>query len=379
MLNLERNFPYLAGTMVKGPNGGDKILHSGSDVERKVGCRNNPAWQEFRKKDIIVALEGTAKSIKDDPYFAKLPDGNRYDAMFIDNAGIVPCWCDICKKDYAQFKAEMDKKGMPEECSWRLFCAMVPAKFNKMLKETANGVGRYTMPNVTTGCNFANLYQMINDAGDSYCWELSWRHPPYGRIAPWYKRGLAASNGHVVAAVTCAIVPDNLNISDAPAITPEFTKMALAEGFATQGAYIMKGEIQGSFFPATRQYNMFNKKNQDLYQSAHMGGKVAVLVPIRNGLMLAKGDESTNALINRLMGAGLPVEVIVERDLDNNLSKNFSVIIAPDMECASDEELAALVKFRKDGGGLIISEDFASRDWHLRAGRRRRLRLGGLR
>ncbi len=22
-------------------------------AERKVGCRNNPAWQEFRKKDIM--------------------------------------------------------------------------------------------------------------------------------------------------------------------------------------------------------------------------------------------------------------------------------------------------------------------------------------
>ncbi len=389
-INLFTHYPWLENAVAVDSKGEKVMAYNnpqdrGGNAVRRVGCRNNPVWREFREKWSLYMIAGPTALIKDIRFSAlpsRAPIHENVAALFIDNAGVRPCCCDFCWNDWRAFWKERfpdrplpakdhnywaSRAERPEEFAahWEFETGLVTA-FNRRITDLCHEHGRPTQINAGPGQNFATIAQLQAGAADSLLWELLYRHPPWGRLAPWYKRGLAAGRGRPVFAVTYTVPPTDLEEFSMPVLTPDFTRMALAEGFATQGIYTLFTETGGNFFTAVSGYHHFNALNQDLYSFAQPGGRIAIVLALRSGLLLGRLDSCMDPLVSRLMRAGLPVEIITESDINGELRDHFDIVIAPDLTCATDALVEALARFHARGGGLMIAEDFATRDWNCR-------------
>ncbi len=371
-INLFKNFPILEHSVILKKDGSKLVVYNnpndrGGNAHRMVGCRNNPIWQKHYDRWVTYMLSGNG-AVAEDPLYARLPDrGANHGltrAMYIDNAGPISlCYCDVCKKDFEKFLEERKAHGMAEGVAMKEFPERICFNFDKSMTDLCHKFGVPTM-----GCQFNYFSE-----GEADCIPLEriYRHAPWERLAPLYKVALAAGRGRPVIGIGYNTPPTDLSPFSMPEVTPDFTRMAMAEGLATQGDFVPYGvETEDDEYSSlVKQYNQFNASNQSLYHHAQPGGRIAILFSFRSCLLGRPGYngvtiyDASNQLMKRLMGAGLPVEVISEENLTPKLRDHFSTIIAPAFSCVTEEQIANLALFHEQEGSLIISKDFGSRDW----------------
>jgi len=123
--------------------------------------------------------------------------------------------------------------------------------------------------------------------------------------------------------------------------------------------------------PEMLKYIAFYRTNRELFAGTEDAANVAVLrsypsITYHN----ARAQLSAILVEQALIQASIPFNLIFDEHL-NDLSK-YRVLILPDSECLSDEQLALIRRFVEDGGGLLVTEQAGLYDeW-----RRRRVQPG---
>jgi hypothetical protein len=107
--------------------------------------------------------------------------------------------------------------------------------------------------------------------------------------------------------------------------------------------------------PAMRQYVAFYRKYRDLFVGANDAGNVAVLRSYPSITYNNAGAQLSAILVEQaLLGARIPFDLIFDEHL-KDLSR-YRVVILPNSECLSDQQLAAIRSFVEKGGGLVATE-----------------------
>jgi hypothetical protein len=129
--------------------------------------------------------------------------------------------------------------------------------------------------------------------------------------------------------------------------------VAMAEGLAfnqTPG-YVGTNPLE----PATLRYIDFYRKHQDLYLGSEDLTSVAVF---RSYASMTYNNSSTQLsaiLIEQaLIQSRIPFALIFDEHLRN--LANYQVLILPNTECLSDDQLSVIRAYVKRGGGLIVTE-----------------------
>jgi hypothetical protein len=132
--------------------------------------------------------------------------------------------------------------------------------------------------------------------------------------------------------------------SDHPASMAECLAFNQTIGFV--GSDPLRGEV--------RHYIDFYRKNRDLYIGAQDAGTVAVLrsypsIAYHN----ARCQLSAVLVEQALIQSRIPFDLVFDEHL-KNLSK-YRVLVLPDSQCLSDDQLAAIRGFVENGGGLVAT------------------------
>ncbi len=111
---------------------------------------------------------------------------------------------------------------------------------------------------------------------------------------------------------------------------------------------------QDPLTPAMRKYLGFYRSNRDLYIGAEDSGNVAVLRSYASiAYHNARAQLSAILIEQALIQAKIPFDLIFDEQLAN-LSK-YRVLILPESQCLSDNQLAAIRRFVENGGGLVAT------------------------
>lgn len=125
--------------------------------------------------------------------------------------------------------------------------------------------------------------------------------------------------------------------------------------------------------PEMVKYISFYRKNRNLYVETEDLASVAVLrsypsITYHN----ARAQLSAILIEQALIQARVPFHLLFDEHLSNLSPSKCKVLILPDSECLSDEQLGAIRRFVEAGGGLIATEQAGLYD----AGRRLRAKPG---
>ncbi len=152
-------------------------------------------------------------------------------------------------------------------------------------------------------------------------------------------------------------------------------QMAEAMAFNRQTLGQIGDGLAGYAFPEEQKaYVTFFHRNFDLFKNVHSRADVAVLHSFAS--MAYSNDqpwESAMLVEQALIQAKVPFDIIFDAQL-KDLSK-YRALVLPDQECLTDEQIALIRKYVREGGGLLATgrtsvfdawrrrrEDFGLRD-----------------
>lgn len=137
-------------------------------------------------------------------------------------------------------------------------------------------------------------------------------------------------------------------------VHPSARELDIGESLAFNQTIGYAGENQLS--PEMVEYIAFYRKNRDLYMGTEDVAPVAVLrsypsITYHNSLAGLSAILAEQSLIQ----AKIPFQLAFDEDLKNLSPDKYKALILPGSECLSDEQLAAIRRYVKVGGGLVVT------------------------
>jgi hypothetical protein len=387
--------PELKQAVVRAFDGSEVLAYN--NPVRRYGCVNCPEWKAF--------VIGKVEQIR-----AKhTPAG-----IFFDNEAYFNiCYCPVCRgkfHDYTRkhYGHEMDLPEHVDPASEagraaRLFLLESQTAYHRALLEYCHqcqprllsvpntcGMGAWPMHGIEEGVTDLPFYEMMS-------------HPPFGDNLYAYKLALAAGHGRnvgnlmylppdVAAARGQRVWNEGMHhfFNPASPLAKEFA-LAIAEGAACDATYVAnynlfpslpitdtKDPFNVNIHQTMNRYYGFLVKHRALYLNADQGAEVAILHSVPTDL-LTGAYRHWAKLAEKLNRAGIPYEVIVERDLKPKLLRRYKVIVLAGVRALGEPGAAALLDYVKRGGRLVLGgecgvtdergEPQTSRSWQeLKAG-----------
>ena len=381
--------PELKQAVVRAFDGGEVLAYN--NPVRRYGCVNCPEWKAFviGKVDQVRAKHTPA-------------------GIFFDNeAWFNVCYCPVCREKFHEYTRrhyshEMD---LPERVdpateagrAARLFLLESQTACHKALLEYCHqckprllsvpntcGMGAWPMHGIEEGVTDLPFYELMS-------------HPPFGDNLYAYKLALAAGRGRNVGNLMY-LPPDvaaargqrawnegmHHFFNPASPLAKEF-ELAIAEGAACDATYVANYNLFPSL-PIVNTKDPFNVhihqtmnrsyeflvKHRALYLNADQGGEVAILHSVPTDL-LTGAYRRWARMAEKLNRAGIPYEVITERDLKPKLLRRYQVVVAAGVRALGEPGAAALLDYVKRGGRLVLGgecgvtdergESQSSRSW----------------
>ncbi|OGV69831.1 MAG: hypothetical protein A3K19_28930 [Lentisphaerae bacterium RIFOXYB12_FULL_65_16] len=160
-----------------------------------------------------------------------------------------------------------------------------------------------------------------------------------------YRYLLAAAHGKPVALLKTA--PDG-NVPDA---RPNLTRLAIAEG-AAQGATWQFHYIQPPASAAAIEYDAFLAEHASVLTRARPWSPVAVWASLQQAYA---GLTSYPPGVSRFLAdQHIPHTFLIDEDIEKGIAPPCEVLILPQVAMISDAQIAMLLKFVENGGGLIL-------------------------
>jgi len=141
----------------------------------------------------------------------------------------------------------------------------------------------------------------------------------------------------------------------------------LSLGYAHQLAFnndAMGCHVQfpvGGFPVSHEPYVRFHRQHRDLYDSGEIIADVGVYYSTRSLTFSFEAPHLQIILAQQtLIHERIPFRYLFGEEVRS--AGDFRVVVLPGMECMSEEEAAALAEYVRQGGGLVIAGDTATRD-----------------
>lgn len=360
---------------------GEKVgITYGHQLFRYAPCINKESYIKYLEKVIEMGI----KEVK-------------LDMIGFDNVGLVPepesCHCEICKEKFIEFlnkkyktNTEEGKKIAEDRFGFSDLRYIEPPNWNRWnspltyykvvdpvlqewldfraeaLKNVFERFWKFAKginPNIILEYNVypywgensifwsgIDLYRLGKFMDGFYN-----EHDPHLEITK-DKRILSSIRSYKLArAMGNFVIPNNSYKSE------KHLKISMAENLAfNQGnignlGYILNTEG----WPCRKKYIDFRIKNKELYENTYSLAQVGVLESYYS-LAYNRVDPyySNVAIIQSLIASMIPFDIVLDKDL-KDLSK-YSILILPNIECLSDEQVKDILKYVKGGGNLIITE-----------------------
>ena len=350
---------------------GSEVLAYGNPV-RRYGCVNSPEWKAFVLGKV------------DEAQARRHPAG-----IFFDNeAWFNPCYCEVCRarfRDYSRARCgeamelpETVDVGKPAGRAARLFLLDSQTAYHKALLEYCHtrkprllsvpntcGMGPWPMHGIEEGVTDLPFYELTS-------------HPPFGDNLYAYKVALAAGHGRNVGnlmylppAMAAARGKRTWNegmhsfFHPSTPLAPEFA-LAIAEGAACDATYVANYNLFPSlpitdtkdpFFVNIHQtmnrYYEFLVQHRALYRNAAPGADVAILHSVPTDLWTGSARRWAQ-LAEKLNRAGVPYEVLVERDLKPQTLKYYRTLVVAGVRAIAESGAAALAAYVREGGRVLF-------------------------
>ncbi len=353
---------------------GSEVLAYNNPV-RRYGCVNCPEWKAFviGKVDQIRAKRSPA-------------------GIFFDNeAWFSTCYCPVCREKFHEYTRrhygrEMD---LPERVdpateagrAARLFLLESQTAYHKALLEYCHqcqprllsvpntcGMGAWPIHGIEEGVTDLPFYELMS-------------HPPFGDNLYAYKLALAAGHGRNVGNLMY-LPPDVASargkrvwnegmhhfFNPASPLAKEFA-LAIAEGAACDATYVAnynlfpslpimdtKDPFNVNIHQTMNRYYDFLVKHRALYLNADQGAEVAILHSVPTDL-LTGAYRRWAKMAEKLNRAGIPYEVIVERDLKLEMLRRYKVVVAAGVRALGEPGAAALLEYAKKGGRVVLGSE----------------------
>jgi hypothetical protein len=350
---------------------GSEVLAYNNPV-RRFGCVNCPEWRTF-----VLAQVDQVQA-------ASHPAG-----IFFDNqAWFVQCYCPVCRKKFLQYSRQNygTEMQLPEHVDTgtqvgraaTLFLRDSQTAFHKSLLENCHARKErlLAVPNTCRPEPWP-LHSIEEGVTDLPFYEES-DYPPFFDSLYAYKLYLAAGRGRNVGRLM--YLPEAIAAQRAKRVWAEAQQtfeyhasplakefaLAIAEGAAADCTFIPNYCLvpslpitdtadpfnQGIYEVMNRYYD-FLVRNRQLYLNAAQGGEVAILHSVPTDLWTNRGRQ-WQKLGQKLNRAGIPYEVIVERDLRAKQLSAYRVVLVDGVRAISDDGAAELAAYVKAGGKVIF-------------------------
>ncbi|MFH1074574.1 MAG: beta-galactosidase trimerization domain-containing protein [Candidatus Firestonebacteria bacterium] len=139
--------------------------------------------------------------------------------------------------------------------------------------------------------------------------------------------------------------------------TEKHLKLSMAENLVfNQGhignfGYIMDVDR----YPVRKEYVRFRTKNKEMFWNKSSLANVAVLESYASmAFNRVRTYYSNVAIIQTLLMGKVPFDIVLDKDL-GDLSK-YSLLILPDVECLSNDQIENIKRFIKSGGNILFTE-----------------------
>ena len=351
---------------------GSEVLAYGNPV-RRYGCVNSPEWKAY----VISKVEQVRAK--------RLPAG-----IFFDNAGWFNlCYCPTCKGMFHDFSRRLYGKEMelPEKADLstqagraaRLFLLERHTAYHKALLEYCHGCKPplLCVPNGAAGPAWP--MSGIEEGMSDLPFYERFSHPPFEDNLYAYKVALAAGHGRTVG--NLMYLPEaqgsargkrtwnegmHHDFFPASPLAKEFA-LAIAEGAACDASYVACYNLfpalpitdakdpfnQGIYQVMNRTYG-FLTKQRALYLNADQGADLAILHSARTDLF-GSWSRLWAGMAQRLNRAGIPYEVITDRDLEPALLRRYRGIVVTGVRSLSEAGAASLSQYVRDGGRVLFA------------------------
>ena len=366
---LFKSHPQIEQATIRTPKDEHLVIYNNSD--RHAGCYNRKEWLDY------------IKSLMD----RLASQGN--ETIFFDNPMVWPCYCQTCKDKFRSYSAEKigrkaglplpDEKDLQVVEAAKQFRLDAAERFFATLREFAQ---KKKPPMYITANNLC--YSLIARDITDIVFTEAFAHPPFGRqIAP-YKAGLAASRGKPTGVL--AYPPPKVRLARGKkkwhepgkrynyvtAPLPLEYSLGAAEALACGGNYIcnygvsMGGTVtryeepqRKAIADALKPYRTFKRDHPQYFRSTRPGSRIGYLYnwnrETRGPSILGMDLMSFDAAAGTFMKAGLPVDVLTERNIEDGQWSDFDLIILDDISVITRASASGLSKFTQEGGGVLIA------------------------
>lgn len=358
---------------------GSEVLAYGNPV-RRFGCVNCPEWRAY--------IEAQTRQVQ----ATRNPAGIFYD----NEAWFVQCYCPVCKAKFRDYTRQRYGKEMelPEKVdnstpvgrAATMFLLDSATAYHKSLADFCHQCTPRLLcvPN-TCGMNAWPLHSIEEGVTDLPFYERS-SHAPFEDSLYIYKVALAAGEGRNVG--NLMYLPDAIAggrgqrvweegmhsfFNPSSPLAKEIA-LAIAEGAACDATYVANYNLYPSLpitntkdpFCANVQQIMnrhydFLEATRALYENAEPGADLAILHSVPTSLW-RHNERQWQELSRRLNRAGLPYEVLVERNLKPEVLRRYQAIIVSGVAAFDDAGATALRDYVKGGGKVLFAGECGTID-----------------
>jgi hypothetical protein len=347
---------------------GQRVVNRSWDTNGAyLSCILNPRWLQLQKEVARVTAVADFDGLQFDVYPYAIEPGYL-------------CCCPFCKEAWRRYSAKLfgTAQPMPGMDSGKLdfrkpldraFKTWRLQNFVDFVKAVETSVQK-SYPHFIIIMNHGGgtpdfTYEAINGALKHPSTEL-W-HLALGDDSSLYLYSGAEASG-IGKLIGLINAPDQMR--------PTYRyRVALAEAYAGGGTFYAvagKGE-EGSVQKVSRDYCDFFREHQEWFNDTHSVAEVAVLYSWRDQAF-AEGNPVTEAKVEfdpkrnhfqktaaMLARMGIPNDcLIVEKGLSRRVLNRYKVIVIPGLSLVSDKDAAALKKFVREGGRLLVIGDMGN-------------------
>ena len=379
---------FVVGDYDKHPELKQGVVHAfdGSEVAaygnpvRRFGCVNCPEWREY--------ILGLTREVQRD----RNPAGIFYD----NEAWFVQCYCPVCRARFREYtRAHYGHElELPEHVdnttqvgrAATLFLLDSATAYHKSLADFCHQCQPRLLcvPN-TCGMDAWPLHGIEEGVTDLPFYERS-SHAPFEDSLYIYKVALAAGEGRNVG--NLMYLPDDIAggrgqrvweegwhgfYSPASPLAKEIT-LAIAEGAACDATYVANYDLRPSLAitdtkdpfcvnvqQTMNRYYDFLEATRALYENAEPGADIAILHSVPTGLW-RHSERQWQGLAQRLNRAGVPYEVIVERNLQPDVLRRYRAVIVSGVAAFDDAGAGALRDYVAGGGRVLLAGECGTID-----------------